>query len=275
MNCEGFQTVAIELARRQILDANERARALAHTDKCDRCRRLFTYQNKLSEGLRAMTMEMKSIQAPVGLEERVRAALHDQNLAPSRQTIRLRERYLALAVAAVLLTAFGLFAWGWRAASVRPQPALANANTATAPAPEQKDREQSLAFAVTGNQASMRLSASTTESSGSRQHPARSQLAKRGIVKLSTVEPDAVAVTNAQANEVATEFLAVGYGSALDLQDGGQLVRVELPRSALARFGLPMNMERADERIKADVLVGTDGLARAIRFVELKAINKY
>ena len=32
-------------------------------------------------------------------------------------------------------------------------------------------------------------------------------------------------------------------------------------------FGLPMNMDRANERIKADVVVGNDGLARAIRFV--------
>jgi len=29
-----------------------------------------------------------------------------------------------------------------------------------------------------------------------------------------------------------------------------------------------MNMDRADERVKADVLVGADGLARAIRFVK-------
>jgi hypothetical protein len=49
--------------------------------------------------------------------------------------------------------------------------------------------------------------------------------------------------------------------------ESGQMIRVELPRSALASFGLPMNMERADERIKADVVVGNDGLARAIRFV--------
>jgi len=68
--------------------------------------------------------------------------------------------------------------------------------------------------------------------------------------------------------EIATDFVPVGYGSALDLRDGGgQLVRVELPRSALTRFGLPMNMNRADERVKADVLVGPDGLPRAIRFV--------
>jgi hypothetical protein len=54
---------------------------------------------------------------------------------------------------------------------------------------------------------------------------------------------------------------------ALAQMDGGQVMRVELPRSALMSFGLPMDMERATERIKADVLVGNDGLARAIRFV--------
>ena len=41
-----------------------------------------------------------------------------------------------------------------------------------------------------------------------------------------------------------------------------------MPRFALARFGMPMNMDRADETIKADVLLGADGLARAIRFVK-------
>jgi len=54
---------------------------------------------------------------------------------------------------------------------------------------------------------------------------------------------------------------------SLAQMDGGQVMRVELPRSALMSFGLPMDMERAAERIKADVVVGNDGLARAIRFV--------
>jgi hypothetical protein len=42
---------------------------------------------------------------------------------------------------------------------------------------------------------------------------------------------------------------------------------VELPRSALLSFGLPVDPDRASERVKADVLVGGDGVARAIRFV--------
>ena len=54
----------------------------------------------------------------------------------------------------------------------------------------------------------------------------------------------------------------------MTLQDGGQVMRVELPRSALAGFGLPVNMDRVNERVKADVLMGPDGQARAIRFVQ-------
>ena len=67
--------------------------------------------------------------------------------------------------------------------------------------------------------------------------------------------------------EVATEFIPLIHGGDMSPSDGGQIIRVEMPRSALVAFGLPMNMERAGERVKADVVVGNDGLARAIRFV--------
>jgi hypothetical protein len=56
--------------------------------------------------------------------------------------------------------------------------------------------------------------------------------------------------------------------SPINLQDGAQVVRVELPRSAMVSLGLPVNMDRYGERVKADVLLGADGLAHAIRFVQ-------
>ena len=56
--------------------------------------------------------------------------------------------------------------------------------------------------------------------------------------------------------------------ASLGIQDGGQIVRVQLPRSALVNFGLPVNMDRYSEKVKADVLIGVDGLAHAIRFVQ-------
>ena len=70
-----------------------------------------------------------------------------------------------------------------------------------------------------------------------------------------------------QPKEIATDFISLTYG-APEVGADAQLVRMELPRSAMASFGLPVNMDRADQRVKADVLLGADGLARAIRFVQ-------
>lgn len=68
----------------------------------------------------------------------------------------------------------------------------------------------------------------------------------------------------ASAGEITTEFIPL---AGFTQSEGVHLVRVELPRSALTSFGIPVNAERAGERVKADVLLGEDGTARAIRFV--------
>ena len=73
--------------------------------------------------------------------------------------------------------------------------------------------------------------------------------------------------TDARPQEVATEFIPLGQGAPYMQAEEGHLVRVELPRSALASFGLPVNAEAPGGRVKADVLMGQDGVARAIRFV--------
>ena len=78
----------------------------------------------------------------------------------------------------------------------------------------------------------------------------------------------ATPTANDTDSEVATHFMPLGYADPINLQDGGQLVRVELPRSAMWSMGLPVNIDRYGERVKADVLLGPDGLARAIRFVQ-------
>ena len=47
----------------------------------------------------------------------------------------------------------------------------------------------------------------------------------------------------------------------------GQLLRVELPASAMQMVGLPVREDRLADPVQADVLVGEEGLPRAIRFV--------
>ncbi|MGI8733055.1 MAG: hypothetical protein ACR2LM_07115 [Pyrinomonadaceae bacterium] len=62
--------------------------------------------------------------------------------------------------------------------------------------------------------------------------------------------------------------MPIGYVNSLSLQDGGTVVRVELARSTIVSMGFAVNMDRYGERVKADVLMGADGFARAIRFVQ-------
>jgi hypothetical protein len=75
-------------------------------------------------------------------------------------------------------------------------------------------------------------------------------------------------VANHVNREIATDFMPLGYLNPATLQDGGQIIRVEVPRSALVNFGLPVNMNRYHEKVKADLVVGADGMAHAIRFVQ-------
>ena len=74
-------------------------------------------------------------------------------------------------------------------------------------------------------------------------------------------------VKSSDEAEVVTQFFPLREGEDLTTLDSLQVVRVELPGSALGEVGLPVDPETANEPIKADVVLGQDGLARAIRFV--------
>jgi hypothetical protein len=73
--------------------------------------------------------------------------------------------------------------------------------------------------------------------------------------------------TRRASREVVTSFLPLAYG-AVPMTDG-RIVRIELPRTSLAAFGLLPAGEASPGRgtVLADVIVGEDGLARAVRFV--------
>jgi hypothetical protein len=265
MKCERFQAIAGELARNDIMDADERASALAHAAACEHCEEVLALQSRLSEGFRSLALETKAAQAPSGVEGKVLAAFRERTRVGSVPASSLRRHFRISAAAAVLLLAVGILGWRWYVASV-PQPTeqASSQNAAGKVAPSKP--EISPVVAVSPTQPPNASTPLGSRRFQSRKHSTM-QAAKLNVTKRVATEPSLSATTH-EIKEITTAFVPLGYGSALDLQDGGQMVRVELPRSALARFGLPMNMNRADEKIKADVLVGADGLARAIRFVQ-------
>ncbi len=69
------------------------------------------------------------------------------------------------------------------------------------------------------------------------------------------------------SKEVVTPFFPLPFSDAALPLDEASVIRVDLPRSALELTGLPVEENRRNERIRADLVLGADGLARAIRFI--------
>ena len=68
--------------------------------------------------------------------------------------------------------------------------------------------------------------------------------------------------------ELVTEFFPLTYSNVP--APGGYVVRMQVPRSALASFGATaFASDTPSASVLADVVVGNDGLARAVRFVQV------
>ena len=81
MNCQIFETVVNDLAREQMMEANARERALAHSGDCKACAHRLALERRLTFGLRALAAEMKSVSASAGVEQHLLQAFVVKPLA--------------------------------------------------------------------------------------------------------------------------------------------------------------------------------------------------
>jgi len=65
-------------------------------------------------------------------------------------------------------------------------------------------------------------------------------------------------------SEIKTDFIALTY--ARD-PDSGQIIRVKVPSSMMVTLGVVATVKKPTDMVDAEVLVGDDGLTRAIRFI--------
>lgn len=202
----------------------------------------------LTSSLRLLAEEMESLNAPPEIEQKLREAFRAQKVV--RPVWRRRTPYwLAAGIAAVLLIAISVIALRSRTETPKQLNAgqIEQPQIKEQPIHEQPREEPKLAV--------------------DQQQPKQQQIAQTPRRRAPRRVPNNE-VANHVNREIATDFMPLGYLNASTLQEGGQIVRVELPRSTLMSFGLPVNMDRYHEKVKADVFIGVDGLAHAIRFVK-------
>jgi hypothetical protein len=275
MNCSDFESVINELARDHLLDAALRADSLAHAESCARCAVRLTEERALTSGLRTLAAGGAQAEAPARVEAALLSAFRQRDnlivLKPASRPSRLAGRWrwasagIAAAAALFFISASALYVQRstqqWELATARnsqPQrltPWTADTNQRAAhlePAvsPVERGFTPQVAFERVSNRTRDRFDGS-----------------RRRVPSIESPQPVNVAASSTADDAIATDFIPLNYATDLSNLDSGRVVRVELPRTALARYGLPMNAEREGEPVKADVLLGDDGLARAIRFV--------
>ncbi|HWO02024.1 MAG TPA: hypothetical protein VNS63_22440 [Blastocatellia bacterium] len=260
MNCQSFEAAISDLARDQMMEASARNRALAHAIGCQRCAARLADERALTAGLQKIADEHEQAPAYVGasLLEAFRATV----AAPTEPAVGISSRshqWWRWAAAAALIVFVAVLAMiaarsrgGERQEPQKEAVKQENEQPAGARVVEKKPEE------AVGHIAGSKGPAPDRSTHHGERRSVRRSLSNRDPIPVEAADG---------RTEVATEFIPLVHSDEMTPLDGGQIMRVELPRSALISFGLPMNIERAGERVKADVVVGNDGLARAIRFV--------
>jgi hypothetical protein len=236
MDCTQFKEIYHELDRLGTSGYRFRERALSHAEACPRCGALLTEGEALDFALRNLAERSAGWQASPRIEANLLRELQQVKLAGSRQ--RIRKQFAILGAAAAVLLALGIGVHQ-RITSGAWTATLDAANVAGSPAAGTAKDE------VAGNSATPGEPTSAASASADQ----------------------------ADENEYAEDFVPVPFADDPAASEGGAIVRVTLPRSALASFGLPITESEGTDRVSADLIVSQDGTPQAIRLVSPENAN--
>jgi hypothetical protein len=253
MNCQRFEADLIDFARGALDDAGADASLRSHFQVCATCAARFERERRLTEGLRTLTAATAVPVNDVAERRLMMAFASARPAAPSLVQRATIVRWAVWAAAACIF--FFVGAWAaveWRTRTASPQGAEASA-LASLPAPGERPRPV--------EQADGPVPASAPLVADARRTPAPR------------------VVRAASQNELPQEtdrlagFVPLPAAGGLPGFDSGMIVRVSIPTASLPAFGLAIAPE-STQTVNADLLVGQDGQARAIKLVSLVGGNR-
>ena len=230
MDCKHFDSMLEDLERDTSMPSGVRDQALQHAEECAYCRARLAAARLLSLELSALAKDDENLEALAHVEASLVAAFRERNRRRSRVWCSVS---WAGAAAAVAIAAWLLAEHPWRSSGSTPGPKI-----------------QVVAPVATRH----RSSPATVVNRKDETAEARSLPERHGPVR------------HRAAADPAGEFIALSSASYPVGDD--MVVRVELPRSAPALVGLPIPGGDVSGTVTADVVLGQDGVARAIRFVQ-------
>lgn len=257
MNCHEFERIVLRLARRQLLEAASLARGRAHTEDCDRCATRLAVERALIVGVRVTADEIEKEEAPARLESQLLRAFQEHTTAAALTSAvappawqGYQPRRALVAVAAIVLISISALAIFRQPSNPLTQQNVMQALTSVPSIPAVVPQEPTPQTASTGIN-------DRRETAQRQVKPRRRQGSRR--------QPG---LHRSREAEVTTHFLPLMDADNFNTLESGQVVRLQLPGSALEEVGLPAGVGTAvGKTVTADVVIGPDGLAHAIRFI--------
>ena len=275
MNCGDFEVIITDLAGEQLIDATRYKLALAHKNTCARCAARLANERSLTKALHTVA-NAETEQAPAHMKAALLQAFAERmpssvappiapvvSAEPGGSTVlsfapktRQLPNWMWAAAAAAVLAIVSLAAiqiakstsqTAIQAYSVKPITIPKGNEPKGTPAPQLPKKQNLIAEITVARAKNVRRNSA----------PQRIEVKE----KQEQVEEQVA------ENEITTDYIPLTYVAGTTAMESGQVVRVMVSRSRLLAYGLPVDLERTDEKIKADLVVGDDGLARAIRFV--------
>lgn len=260
MECRQFREYVVDNPRPRTHENVSIGSPFAHANKCEACAAWLAAEENLAEGFELVRQQDGRLKAPADLE----AALVEEfrHLRPPKpRTVPVRHLRRIWWVAAAAALALGAwFSLGKQQPPDSPETATALVGPDVGKKPDALPRhpdstvEAPATALVTTEPATPRAASS---------EPAPPHAIAQQVVPPSIESP--APAEAARDAEVVTEFVPLIYTGSATPVPGARLVRVRLPSTALAYFGLPG--AAASSSVDADVLLGDDGLAYAVRFV--------
>lgn len=251
MNCSEFQHVSHELARDQV-EGRDKIEALAHAGECPRCAEYLEQERRLTLKLGFLSQALYSHEAPERLESALLTAFREHAAhTDGNGSVPLH--------AGPRFWAHQKF-WGWGATAA----ALAAVIALAVGIHSRRNSQAELPAASVMTPATSTHGASPAAG----QQDESQQRVIRAVRHRHDVSPRLRSVRSEGTTTIADNsgFVPLIYCDELNCATPGEIVRVEIPASSLPMMGL-VNDNRSGS-VRADVVVGEDGIARAIRLVD-------
>ena len=257
MNCEDFNEIIDELADYLPVDVTTRDAGVSHAALCADCAANLANARAVSSTL-LLAAGAESENAPVTIKDNLLAAFAAHQLtapAPDKVVpISSRRRlgwWTAAAVAVAAAIVFAVMLPVWKGTpTTNSQPSIA-VKTPPVETPRDTPRTGDKPVVPRGTAEKVNVTVAT----------------KRRVLREKTrrvITPD----TNETVARNTSEYIPLTYLASATAMDTGTIVRVQLSRAALMRLGVPISVEGSSDSIRADVVIGDDGVARAIRLVQ-------